>query len=387
MRLGLLSSLLLVVSTCTLLAGCSKENNVDQSTKTTNNYSALIGPKGGKVGDTASLGAFITVGAVDEETTFSVREATAGEYPTPPSGTLGSIYSFEPHGVRFNTVVDVFLPDPGVPPLQPFAAYHAAPGGDWEQLPPIRDSGSSNFRVETRSFSFFLIATAGSGPGAGTGGGTSASAGAGAVGAGPGGTGAGGTPSTGSGGGPAGTGGSSGGSCELDDAAPLGTSDATGDYGRGSVKVPFTAVDGYAVLTKGNELTLVFSDKPSACGIALGSGGAAVDQSHQASGPANGTTLAVTLRGSAGGVTKGTYPGGAIKADVIALEQNATCTGNAEPQPSDALTLVIDEIDGVHVAGTIQQYDLVSEGTFSGSFDFPVCPLPETPQAPACCIQ
>src|SRR5688572_13029978 len=125
MRLRFAKILLCVVATFGASGGCSKSNNVDQSKETTNNYfEATVGSEGGPVGDRNSSGAFVRPGAVDEDQDFVIRTADEGEYPELPQYATGSVYSFEPHGIEFNTYVDVYLPLPEGRSQEEFTVWH-----------------------------------------------------------------------------------------------------------------------------------------------------------------------------------------------------------------------------------------------------------------------
>ncbi|HVY30081.1 MAG TPA: hypothetical protein VHB79_26170 [Polyangiaceae bacterium] len=373
--------------------GACKNNHIESNTTNNTNYlQAKIGKDGGWVGSPDNtLGAFIPAHAVDADIDFSVHEADDGEYPALPDGAVGKVYSFEPHGTQFHTLVDVYLPS--LSPNAPYNLLHAEPGGSWETLPA--NSSKETVQAQTRSFSFFVLQDALL-PNVGAGGQTPAPYGGSANGATGNDTGSGGyvpmnPPGTGgsaTGGSP--TGGSGNGStCQADGSAPTGTTKAVGQLndGQGSA-APMSAKDGFALLGTPGELTLVFSDAPAACGTALAIGIAARDEQSLPSGRALSQTLSVHLRADATSIEMGTtYPrmSSADHLDAIWSAVDGSC--HAKPMPQQGTNSVeITAIDGTHVAGTISLEDTNAQASFSGSFDFPFCDLPTSGMA-TCCVQ
>jgi hypothetical protein len=419
---SVLGKALIVAASFALGAGvaCSKTNNVDQSRDTTNNtYVKTVGPKGAEVGDTQSLGVFLPRDALSSSEDISIGPASDEEYPELPANAAGSVYSFQPHGILFNRPVDVYLPAPSGNPTD-YVMLHAAPGGQWETIKPEtpRD-GATAVRGKVLSFSFFALAEAapggtmnGSGdgvaggavmaPDAGVNPGSSSGTGGGgtAVGGTSGNMGGnisqGGTKPAGAGGVP-GTGGTSGeATCMEEAGAPFGSSKGSGTLlNQQGTKLPFNAIDGYAIITDmvdPPELTLVFSEYPHACGMALGMHGSPQMQQHQPSLRAESQALTAHLRldpSSQPLLLADTYPR-AGKADTIDAQYHRTADQcQAEemvPQPSNTKTLILEVQDGKHVKGNLSLEHTATGASISLDFDVPICRLDETP-APGCCIQ
>lgn len=364
--------------------GACKNNHIESNTTNNTNYlQAKIGKDGGWVGTPDNtLGAFIPAHAVDSDIDFSVSEADEGEYPALPEGAVGKVYSFEPHGTQFHTLVDVYLPS--LSPSAPYNLLHAEPGGSWVTLPA--NSSKDTVQAQTRSFSFFVLQDAML-PNVGAGGQTAAPFGGSSNGA---------TGNDGSGGSmmtmtPPGSGGSggSGATCDPVAAAPTGTTDAVGKLADGAGSASgMGAQDGFALLGTPGELTLVFSDAPEACGTALAIGIAARDEQGLPGGRALSQTLSVHLRADATSIEMGTtYPrmSSADRLDVIWSVVDGSCRAMPMPQHGTN-TVSITEIDGAHVAGTISLEDTKAQASFSGNFDFPFCDLP-TSGMMTCCVQ
>jgi hypothetical protein len=416
MRLRFAKILLCAVAVFGASGACSKKNNVDQSKETTNNvFEKTIDEDGGPVGDRNSSGAFLPANAVDVPQDIVIRTADEDEYPTLPENATGSVYSFEPHGLEFNTPVDVYLPLPEGRREEEFTVWHASVDGTWEDLNREKSPSKTSVRAQTLSFSYFVLVDvsrsiekpnggAGAGVAVGPGGGSSmggtSSTGDGgrqpveptepmAGKPGTGGTdGAGGVP--GSGGVPGGGGGLA---CEIDDTADTGSCEASGQVAGMTGPVSFPAVDGFAVVSEQMppQVTLVFTSYPMACGAALGMNGSKAQQDHMPTGLANSELMTVYLelddtQGEIAVVT-GQYPRAqkADRVDMIYFETDTSCKAIVmRPQGAPSSKLSITEFDAVHVAGTI---DFMAPGTsvpFTATFDFPVCPLQQAAGAPCC---
>jgi hypothetical protein len=408
-----------------MISACSKTNNISQSETTNNSYSAVVGKKGGSVGDIATVAAVIPANAVPGDVEFTITEAADDEYPALPSVAVGKVYSFEPHGIEFDAEVDVYLPRPG---SGEYVIWHAPPGGTWENLGQSGVQKATSVHTKTLSFSYFVVGeVANNSPRVGAGGGLSgASAGtasiapsggvAGVAGVGGAAVASGGTP--GAGGDPgippdmpvgdAGAGGNSatggtGGVAQTGGTAGL-CSPASAEEGIvdsvGELKdslgdpVPNRLKGGFAVWDTTEpdpQLVLVFSEYPDACGVALGMHGISTEQQSSPSGRASATMLTVNLRvdpsDAANGVMATTYPR-AAKADELMTSyfvNDGICRGaDMAPQDSASNKLSIMKIDSTTVQGelSLDQAGVVATSTFT----FPFCPLPDAPSGPQCCL-
>jgi hypothetical protein len=419
MRFRLAKILLCTVALLGASGACSKTNNVDQSKETTNNvFKAKIGDKGGPVGDINSSGAWLPPHAIGYTQEIVIRPADEGEYPALPDYAAGNVYSFEPHGLDFNTEVDVYLPLPEGRRAEDFMVWHASVGGEWKNLGREESPSRTSVRAQTLSFSYFVLVDgaqsmppdgsaggpvmapgggAPSGGSSGTGeGGTeprAGKAGVGGAGANGGVPGSGGVPGNGGVPGSGGSGGSA--TCMVDDTADTGSCEASGEVSGKSGPKPFAAMDGFAVVadTMPPQVTLVFTNYPMACGAALGMHGSTLQQNHMPTGLPNSELMSVYLElddtGGETSVVPGQYPR-AQKADqvqIVYVETDAMCKPYLNlPQPAPTRKLSITEFDTAHVAGTLEFKTSDANVPFTASFDFPRCPLEENAAAP-CCAQ
>jgi hypothetical protein len=137
-----------------VMGACSKTNNVSQAETTNNSYATIVGKQGGVVGKTASVAAVIPENAVDGDQEITINTAADDEYPALPASAVGTVYSFEPHGIEFNAEVDVYLPRPGA---GDYTIWHAAPGGAWQNLGRTGPQKPTSIHTKTLSFSYFVV--------------------------------------------------------------------------------------------------------------------------------------------------------------------------------------------------------------------------------------
>jgi hypothetical protein len=411
MRLRFVKILLCAVAVLGASGACSKTNNVDQSKDTTNNIiKGVVDEEGGPVGDRNVVGAFIPARALDQSEEITIRVAEPGEYPELPETAVGDVYSFEPHGLEFNTEVDVYLPLPEGEVATDYAIAHASVDGAWDPVNRAENKSKTSVRARTLSFSFFVLVKSlppdtsnGGGAGVGVaqppgsagslsmgGSGPSGSAGSPAMGgkSGDGGNGAGGVP---------GGGGSGTNQCVAADMIDPGTCDAKGEVATKAPPINFPAIDGFAVQNQqGNpEVTLIFTPYLGACNVALGMGGSKVDQSHMPAGlPDKGLLRVQLVLDSTAGETKvvpDVYPRAAKeedRIDAMYFANDSTCKPSEQvPQGGPVgKTITITEIDDEHVAGTVEFLAPGANVPFTADFDLPMCPLADTTQT-LCCIE
>jgi hypothetical protein len=356
-----------------LAPGCSKENNVDQSEKTTNNlHTGIVGEDGGLIGSRDELGVFVPKYALEGDVDVTLRTADASELTAPP-GLAGDVYSFEPHDAAFFTDVDIYLPRPD--PSKMYSPQFSTDGSNWTPVSGRIDYKKGSVHFTTITFSYFALveqALPDTNPGGGGGGGLAGAAGASTGGNPTGGTtGAGGTTGVGD-------------NCKVDDTAPLGTSDASGTLSSmTNTEQPFKAMDGLiAAMDLGGRLdvSLMLSDQPAACGAALAGGSTPKEVGHDPVGRAGSTALAVTFT-IQGALASGNYP----IMEATYHQFDGTCSHNPAPQPAMGFVELTD-VAADRVTGTITLDDESTGRTFGGTFDLPRCPLPEAP-ASRCCPQ
>ena len=362
---------IIVVGPAFLPAGCSKENNIDQSTA--NTYQQTIGMNGGLVGDPEGEGVavFVPAGALLQDTTISISTAAADEYPPVPQGAVGQVYAFEPHGLTFGGAATMHLPKMGA---TGGTIMFAQPGGTWMNVEDTVSFSGKNATFSTTHFSYYVLVSNAQGPvdpaepAPGTGGG-------------------------GSGGGANGTGGSSGSTNRPDGggeipqsdecldaptAVAAGTTDATGTVASDMTPVSFAAVDGYAVIRKDIdrvELSLVFTEYTQACGYAEAANQKVLGDHIPRGGKQNSQVFVVhVIKDGASEVTAQEY--GEPRASLNQLDTE--CMSKSLPSRFEVATskVTISSVTDTHVAGTVTLEPRSGPepgDSFSGSFNFPIC--------------
>jgi hypothetical protein len=365
-----------------LAAGCSKQNNIDQSESSI--FQQTIDPNtDGTFGGPEGMRITIPRGAVTATTTIEMSIADPGAYPALPSGyqAAGQVYAFEPTGQRFEKPVLIDLPFDSTSSAN--GALTAEPGGSW--APAVSARSGLFVEVQTDHFSFYVPTSMGGGPINGDDAGKTSYPDA----------------STGGSGGDGGGGNiNPGGMCATGEpaAGPQGTTDATGSLGRMYVPsgLPFTALDGYAtvqrdVMTGGigstytTRLNLVFTDYSNACGYALATNQTARGGGGGMGGKASSRYVEVgEYQWSSNTGPVDPMPGTYNNMPAMFVGLDAMCTGQQAHDMPPSVT--ITAVDATHVAGTISLNDM-SGDTFTGNFDFPICNLPTMPGAATCCMK
>lgn len=372
----------------TAVTSCNKTNNVSTSNETNNVFSKEIDEDGGTVGQNGGLSVYIPGGAVGEKLLVTIREAEAGEYPTPPASLASPVYVIEPLGLELAAKATVHLPFPegwgaqgtgyqGLAPVRPNA------GGSWQQIPGGLDPDASTATFDSFTFSFFALDAVGIGPGAG--GGPAGSAGGAAVPASGGTSGLGGSTGVGA---TAGTGPGPGEEfCMPDLTAPEGTSNVAGEL----QSAPFQARDGFAaIMEEGDQkiLLLTLTEHITACGSALAAGIAVSPKPVRGAQPGLSLGFSAHLHFPSTDIEPDVYPRQS-EPDMIEMmtyELGSMCDEKPMSAPS-TVSLTIDAIDADHVAGSVEVVEYPGGPVIAnGTFDVPICPLPDAPSGPPCCV-
>jgi hypothetical protein len=349
------------------LPACSKANNVDQSKKTTNNItSGKVDEEGGLIGDRNGLGVFIPKYALEDQVDISLRTLSPGDFSGLPSGAVGDVYSFEPHGPLFFTDVDIYLPRPTSSPS--FQAYYSDDGSAWSLVGGAIDVKTSSIHFTTASFALFVAVDATQGgpnvPDGGVGG-QYGSGGAGTA-----------MPPGGSSG--------VGETCMPDASAKPGGTDASGTLAsQTNTDIQFRPVDGFvSTFDMGGptQVSLLLSDMPEACGTSIASGDHPGKVGLDPAGRAGSSTLAVVFETPVAFAT-GTY-------DIVQASHSLFDSQCGPERVSQAVTGTVEvtQLDPDRVIGTVNLTDSATARSFSGSFDVPLCALSEQP-AGRCCVQ
>ena len=356
-----------------------KDNTVNQSSNTTNNFTT-IGAGGGSVTGPDGTLANIPPGALDTSVDMAILYAEESEYP-PIAGKLtpiGKIYSFLPHGQFFLVDATITMPAPN----GQVDIYRAEPNGGWELFAkPKANGGFAKFRTST--FSFYAVA-------AGTGGcvrdldcftGQVCASGKCASGS-DAGTDA--TPVDGSSGDGGGT--ADSGTCATP--APAGKSGTvTSTSDAGGTAAP--TADGVASRQVGpdggefaNDLRIKLGDFTNMCGYAT-----------EGKIKANSTIMFLDLFRSSSTATPpdytakpytiGTSTSGTYKERInwSLGKLDAMCAAGSAPSPTGTITLTMIAVDRI-----VGSYDISNDGfgnAYSGNFDVPIC---NTTAAMSCCV-
>jgi len=153
MRLGFVSVVIACVTTG--FVAC-KDNTVNQTSNTTNNFTS-IGTAGGVVTGPDGTRVDVPSGALDTTVNMGILEAADSPALPVTLTPIGKIYAFLPHGQFFLIDSTITMPAPN----GQVDIYRAEPGGKWELFAkPKATGGLVKFRTST--FSFYAVA-AGSG--------------------------------------------------------------------------------------------------------------------------------------------------------------------------------------------------------------------------------
>ncbi len=154
--------LLMLLAAWSVAPGCSKENNINQTTNnsytTINNITQVVGPAGGMIGPPGGPSVQIPAGALTSDTEIEIGELASGGPPTPP-GTRSKIYSFAPHGLQFGRDVTVTIPHTAGGDGSGLRLLHAELDGAWSDA-SATDATSTFIQSETNHFSFFVAVAA-----------------------------------------------------------------------------------------------------------------------------------------------------------------------------------------------------------------------------------
>jgi hypothetical protein len=354
-------------------AGC-KSNTIDNDTNNTNTNGGggvnVIGAQGGVVLGPEGASVRIPAGALTKDESISIRVAEPGQYPPLPGkyATLGKVFAFEPHGLKFLSPAILTLPvvadgkgNAGLIGIRAEGGA-AAPAANADSWQPITAQVAVDAQISTPSFSYYAIARAAEGP----------------ADAGP--------------------------SCSgrnFDGSAPAGTlTNLSGTVtvtsfpasGGSPTQTPTefaTAVDGYAAVVtgEGNQLSLTFTAFAKACGYVRNG----VQKNDS-------TSFNITVRDLQAAITTKTYDASA-RGSVTAsgsktpatAEPNGTCAlgSGARAPGSDTSTgtVTITALSATKVVGSFANLNLPGSATnVSGSFDLPICtPLPNLSPS-LCCL-
>ncbi len=315
-------------------AGC-KSNSIASTTN--DNASGLIGPQGGIVSLDDGTAVRIPAGALTKDTMISIHVADTYPHLQSPYTFVSKVYSFEPHGLKFNTsaIIEIHFAAGG----QNLVALHADPDGAWGEAPAT--IGATTGDISTPGFSFYALASTTQGEAGG--------------------------PSC-SGRGP-------------DNGAPKATTmtgfSGTMPAGQLPPVMLSAMVDGYAVGAPGQSVELVFTPYASACGyyanqlVKIGSLGVSI-YIFQPVMPQQSYT-GMNIFASASGVGP-TVPRGAC---------NLNGTIGGTPPNSMGTGVTITAIDSTHVAGSFS-FD-PGTGAIAGTFDLPFCQIHPGLDPKGCC--
>ncbi len=144
--------ILMLACACALVVVACKSNSISSGTTTGSN---VIGPNGGVVSLADGAEVRIPAGALTKDTTITVAVAGPSEYPSAGLYTFASkVYSFTPHGLKFNTAVVIDIP---FTPTTDLVALHADPGGQWNVVTAM--IGTAAAEISATSFSFYAVAS------------------------------------------------------------------------------------------------------------------------------------------------------------------------------------------------------------------------------------
>jgi PKD repeat protein len=120
----------------------------------------IVDNQGGSFTTSVGVALVLPAGAINTPTTLVIQPVAEALAPTLPTGTAkaGKVFSFEPHGVTFNSPVTVKVPyDPSLMPSGAVPAlFKAQPGGTFAEISPVTVEG--NFLVASvTSFSYFAV--------------------------------------------------------------------------------------------------------------------------------------------------------------------------------------------------------------------------------------
>ena len=115
---------------------------------------AKIGPMGGTLTATDGTQVVIPAGALDADTTISVKLSSAGSPALPEDLTPGPIYEFTPHDIVFNKPVILRVPVPAG--VDDTVVLMASPGGEWQAHEATVTDGYAEW--QRNSFSWGIVA-------------------------------------------------------------------------------------------------------------------------------------------------------------------------------------------------------------------------------------
>ncbi len=344
---------IVVMLACALVVVACKSNSISSGTTTGSN---VIGPNGGVVTLADGAEVRIPAGALTKDTTITVAVAGPSEYPSAGLYTFASkVYSFTPHGLKFNTAVVIDIP---FTPTTDLVALHADPGGQW--APVTAMIGATSAEVSATSFSLYAVASTT------TAGDASASC---------------------SGRGP-------------DNGAPTGmVSMGMGsvDPGQGAPLIAFSAlVDGYAISSSGPPTVFeacVDGGTAYTLGIALTPYAGACG--HFRNGVSKiGTSTAYVSIASSAPITARTYNfraevgfgAGGIPSSAPPGSCGGGASGSGGGTCAGPPAVTITAIDATHVAGRFNFDPGRGAGTISGTFDVPFCAQNAGLNPYECCV-
>jgi len=143
----------LVAACFTVGFAACKDNTVNQTSNTTNNFTS-IGPTGGFVEGPDSTRVDVPAGALSAPVDMGIVVAAPTEYPAAPAGwsPVGKVYAFHPHGQFF--LVDATIRMPAAEGN--FDVWRSEPGGAWALFAKTKASGGF-VRFRSSTFSFYAL--------------------------------------------------------------------------------------------------------------------------------------------------------------------------------------------------------------------------------------
>lgn len=161
--LGRSTRIALVLALVCGVVGACKDNTVNQTQNTTNNF-MTVGPDGADVRGPAGTRVRIPAGALDGVEEIGILEANAGEYPPlfVAGGTsggsdvtldvTGKVWAFLPHGLTFFVEATFWLPAPA----GSYDVWKAQPGGAWAHQTRATSTGGF-VQFKSSGFSYYAV--------------------------------------------------------------------------------------------------------------------------------------------------------------------------------------------------------------------------------------
>jgi len=124
--------------------------------------SQVVGPAGGTIEGPAGASLIVPGGAVDADTTISIKVAAPGSHPALDASfaVAGQVFAFEPHGLTFASPVTITLPVTGQ--TGDLVALRSEPAAPWEPVPA--NITGSTATITTTTFSWYCVASSSAPP-------------------------------------------------------------------------------------------------------------------------------------------------------------------------------------------------------------------------------